>query len=171
MDFIKGMRDSGRGLGRCPFVRLRGQAVFWKASPCTRCTAMRCLPPEALLGSLGSCSSSITYLWQHSDAIDSNPLPPVGEQAGLIRRSICEDEGTVLTSFLHRLPSTAPSYSDFKPYSKARLAASPGHAISQRLLLKPIVPDYNMKVFTQRFLFLLLWLAPIWPVRSPYSEQ
>lgn len=39
--------------------------------------------PEALLGSLGSSSSSITYLRQNCDAINSNMLPQAHPLLGL----------------------------------------------------------------------------------------
>lgn len=159
------MRGSGSGLGRSSFPRLKhpggflesprgyvvhrgGPGCVWEGTTLShrQRNQGRSFLPEAVLGSLGSSSSSITYLRQNCDAINSNMLPQAHPLLGL-------QGWRDVAAFLFKSPPIhcTQLLPDFKHTQK------PGrqlHTISWRALLRSIVPDYNKKVFTQRsFIF------------------
>lgn len=101
------------------------------------------------------------------------PAAPGGRgKAELIPRSLCRHEGMELALFSNRLPSTALSYSPIsKRAQKPRRQLHQGMLSPEERYWSPLFPSTIRRSLHKDSLFLLLWLGPIWPERSPYSKQ
>lgn len=100
------------------------------------------------------------------------PASPGGRaRAGLIPRSVCGGEGMELTLSSNLLPSTASTYSLISNVLKSQAGSfTRAHSPKERYWSSLFSTTIRRSLHKDS-LFLLLWFAPIWPERSPYSEQ
>lgn len=173
-------------LGDPPSSGSDTQEVSWKAPLCTCCTVTcpRRDRSELLLQAQthGEVSSPEGASWQpgqlqllhHLSLVapgcsDSDPLPQVGE-VKLSHPSLRLWRRRDGADFIFK--STALSYSLIsKCTQKPRRQLHQGMLSPKERNWSPLFPSTIRRSLHKDSLFLLLWLGPIWPERSPYSKQ